>query len=71
MTIKKAEERASELRHALNNAAGVIWDIRGITNLLIDSGAMDAESFSPEVRAVVSMVHERTVVAAKLIEEVL
>lgn len=71
MTIKKAEERASELRHALNNAAGVIWDIRDITNLPIDSGAMDAESFSPEVRAVVSMVHERTVVAAKLIEEVL
>jgi len=71
MATLTSQERVSELRQALNEAAQAIWDIQGVTQLLLSSGEMDAASFSSEVRAVVSMVHERAIHMGKGIEEVL
>lgn len=71
MAALASQERITELRQVLNEAAQAIWDIHGITQLLLSSGEMDAASFSPEVRAVVSMVHERAIHMGKGIEEVL
>ncbi|RTY14779.1 hypothetical protein EKT70_05945 [Stenotrophomonas geniculata] len=64
-------ERLTELRHALNDAAQAVWDIQGVTDLLLNSGEMGESAIPPAVRAVVNLVNERATSVAKKIEEVL
>jgi hypothetical protein len=65
------KERLSELRHALNDAAQAVWDIQGVTDLLLNSGEMGDAAVPPAIRAVVNLVNERATSVAKKIEEVL
>ncbi|WP_107433238.1 hypothetical protein [Stenotrophomonas sp. AR026] len=65
------KERLTELRHALNDAAQAVWDIQGVTDLLLNSGEMGESAIPPAVRAVVNLVNERATSVAKKIEEVL
>ncbi|HDS1146374.1 MULTISPECIES: hypothetical protein [Stenotrophomonas] len=65
------KERLTELRHALNDAAQAVWDIQGVTDLLLNSGEMGESAIPPAVRAVVNLVNERATAVAKKIEEVL
>ncbi|WP_164115649.1 hypothetical protein [Stenotrophomonas maltophilia] len=65
------KERLTELRHALNDAALAVWDIQGVTDLLLNSGEMGESAIPPAVRAVVNLVNERATAVAKKIEEVL
>ncbi|HFL5760596.1 hypothetical protein [Stenotrophomonas maltophilia] len=65
------KERLIELRHALNDAAQAVWDIQGVTDLLLNSGEMGESAIPPAVRAVVNLVNERATAVAKKIEEVL
>ncbi|EML7988519.1 hypothetical protein D7Y24_19325 [Stenotrophomonas maltophilia] len=65
------KERLTELRHALNDAAQAVWDIQGVTDLLLNSGEMGESAIHPAVRAVVNLVNERATAVAKKIEEVL
>jgi hypothetical protein len=63
--------RLTELRHALNDAAQAVWDIQGVTDLLLNSGEMGEAAVPPAIRAVVNLVNERATSVAKKIEEVL
>ncbi|HGM7334460.1 TPA: hypothetical protein ACKQCJ_000765 [Stenotrophomonas maltophilia] len=65
------KERLTELRYALNDAAQAVWDIQGVTDLLLNSGEMGESAIPPAVRAVVNLVNERATAVAKKIEEVL
>ncbi|HEL5040431.1 TPA: hypothetical protein UOA93_002217 [Stenotrophomonas maltophilia] len=65
------EKRITELRHALNDAVQAVWDIQGVTDLLLNSGEMGESAIPPAVRAVVNLVNERATSVAKKIEEVL
>lgn len=51
MDATAMKERFTELRHALNDAAQAVWDIQGVTDLLLNSGEMGEPSrpthFSP------------------------
>lgn len=71
MEATAMKERLTELRHALNDAAQAVWDIQGVTDLLLNSGEMGESAIPPAVRAVVSLVNERAASAAEKIEEVL
>ncbi len=71
MEATAMKERLTELRHALNDAAQAVWDIQGVTDLLLNSGEMGESAIPPAVRAVVNLVNERATSVAKKIEEVL
>jgi hypothetical protein len=71
MEATAMKERLTELRHALNDAAQAVWDIQGVTDLLLNSGEMGESAIPPAVRAVVNLVNERATAVAKKIEEVL
>lgn len=71
MDATAMKERLSELRHALNDAAQAVWDIQGVTDLLLNSGEMGDAAVPPAIRAVVNLVNERATSVAKKIEEVL
>lgn len=71
MDATAMKERLSELRHALNDAAQAVWDIQGVTDLLLNSGEMGEAAVPPAIRAVVNLVNERATSVAKKIEEVL
>ncbi len=71
MEATAMKERLTELRHALNDAALAVWDIQGVTDLLLNSGEMGESAIPPAVRAVVNLVNERATAVAKKIEEVL
>lgn len=71
MDATAMEGRFTELRHALNDAVQAIWDIQGVTELLLNSGEMGESAIPPAVRAVVNLVNERAASAAEKIEEVL
>ncbi len=71
MEATAMKERLIELRHALNDAAQAVWDIQGVTDLLLNSGEMGESAIPPAVRAVVNLVNERATAVAKKIEEVL
>jgi hypothetical protein len=71
MEATAMNERLTELRHALNDAAQAVWDIQGVTDLLLNSGEMGESAIPPAVRAVVNLVNERATSVAKKIEEVL
>lgn len=71
MEATAMKERLTELRYALNDAAQAVWDIQGVTDLLLNSGEMGESAIPPAVRAVVNLVNERATAVAKKIEEVL
>ncbi len=71
MDATAMKERLSELSHALNDAAQAVWDIQGVTDLLLNSGEMGDAAVPPAIRAVVNLVNERATSVAKKIEEVL
>lgn len=71
MDAAAMEKRITELRHALNDAVQAVWDIQGVTDLLLNSGEMGESAIPPAVRAVVNLVNERATSVAKKIEEVL
>lgn len=71
MDATAMKERLTELRHALNDAVQAVWDIQGVTDLLLNSGEMGYAAVPPAIRAVVNLVNERATSVAKKIEEVL
>ncbi|ENM0052982.1 TPA: hypothetical protein ACKP89_002586 [Stenotrophomonas maltophilia] len=71
MDATAMEGRLTELRHALNDAVQAMWDIQGVTDLLLNSGEMGESAIPAAVRAVVNLVNERATSAAEKIEGVL